>query len=107
MEKEQEKSQTVELEKLIASFDAMSKFAFWTGTQRGVMSSMNTIMLKYVGMSMEEYQKRMVKPQIHAMIPISQVINLLAGLLKEIGIAIEAAEMLAKQQAEKEAKNEQ
>lgn len=102
MENKDTSQETVNLEQLTATFDAMSKYAFWVGVQRGVMSSMNTIMMKYVGMTMEDYSKRMVKPQLHQMAHVGQVTNLLASLLKETNMMMQWAEA----DAQKQMKNE-
>lgn len=102
MENKDKSPETVNLEQLTATFDAMSKYAFWVGVQRGIMSSMNTVMMKYVGMTMEDYTKRMVKPQVHQMAHVGQVVNLLSNLLKETNVMMQWAEADAQKQAQNE-----
>lgn len=102
MENKEKSPETTNLENMTAAFDAMSKYAFWVGVQRGVMSCMNTIMLRYTGMSMEDYQKKMVKTQVHSMAPVSQIVNMLAQVLKECSIMAQIVEADAQKAAANE-----
>lgn len=105
MDKEQ--SQAQELQQMVDAWSAMNKYAFYTGVQRGLMSAMNVIFLKYVGMSFEAYTKAAFKPQIHQMASVSTIVTMLANGLKEIDDLLKLAMTDAKAEVEKEGeKNE-
>lgn len=91
---------------LAQAMDAMSKWSFYLGIERGLKMAMNTIMLKYVGMSMEQYSKAAFKPQVHQMAAVSQIINMLAAGLQEVDNLTKIAEGEAQKAAEEEAKQE-
>ena len=99
---EKENTQSNELQKLVETWGAMQRFAFYTGVQRGVLSSMNTICLRFGGMSFEDYTKAAFKPQLNQMFTTGQAMQLLGGLLSSINGLIQAAEAEAKQEVEKE-----
>ena len=99
---EKENTQSNELQKLVETWGAMQRFAFYTGVQRGVLSSMNTLCLRFSGMSFEEYTKAAFKPQLNQMFTCRQAMELLGGLLGSINELIKVAEMEAKKEIEKE-----
>lgn len=103
---EKENTQSQELQKLVEAWGAMQRFAFYTGVQRGVLSSMNTLCLRFGGMSFEDYTKAAFKPQLNQMFTTGQAMQLLGGLLASINELIKVAEMEAKQEVEKENENE-
>lgn len=104
---EKENTQSQELQKLVDTWGAMQRFAFYTGVQRGVLSSMNTLCLRFGGMTFEDYTKAAFKPQLNQMFTTGQAMQLLGGLLGSINELIKVAELEAKQEAEKEGeKNE-
>lgn len=104
---EKEKNQAAELQELVNAWSAMQKYAFYVGTQRGIMSSMNTVCLRFAGMSFEDYTKAAFKPQLNQMMTVGQIMQLLGGLLKSIDDLIKLAMAEAKQEVEKEGeKNE-
>ena len=104
---EKENTQSQELQKLVDTWGAMQRFAFYTGVQRGVLSSMNTLCLRFGGISFEDYTKAAFKPQLNQMFTTGQAMQLLGGLLGSINELIKVAELEAKQEAEKEGeKNE-
>lgn len=102
-----EQTQAQELQKLVDTWTAMQRFSFYVGVQRGIMSSMNTIMLKYAGMSFEQFTKVMVKPQLHQVASVGQCMNLLASLLKSVDELVNAATVEAQQEIQKEKENEE
>lgn len=108
MEKQEvkEQSQAQELQQMVDAWSAMNKYAFYTGVQRGLMSAMNVIFLKYVGMSFESYTKAAFKPQIHQMAPVSTIVTMLANGLKEIDDLLNLAMTEAQKDVEKEKENE-
>ena len=99
---EKENAQSNELQKLVETWGAMQRFAFYTGVQRGVLSSMNTLCLRFGGMSFEDYTKAAFKPQLNQMFTTGQAMQLLGGLLSSINELIKVAEAEAKQEVEKE-----
>lgn len=103
---EKENTQSQELQKLVETWGAMQRFAFYTGVQRGVLSSMNTICLRFGGMTFEDYTKAAFKPQLNQMFTTGQAMQLLGGLLGSINELIALAETEAKQEVEKEKENE-
>lgn len=104
---EKENTQSQELQKMVDTWSNMNRYSFFIGTQRGILSAMNVIMIKYTGMTFEQYSKSMIKPQLHQMASVGQCINLLANLLKSIDELIKVAEMEAKKEMETEGeKNE-
>lgn len=99
---EKENTQSQELQKIVEAWGAMQKYAFYVGTSRGVLSCLNTLCLRFGGMSFEEYCKRMVKPQLNQMLTLSQALQLLGSLLQSINELINLAESEAKQEVAKE-----
>ena len=104
---EKENNQAAELQKLVDTWSAMNRFAFYTGVQRGLMSAMNVIFLKYVGMSFEAYTKAAFKPQVHQMASVGTIVTLLANGLKEIDDLIKLAMTEAQKDVQKEKENEE
>ena len=84
----------------------MQRYAFYTGVQRGVLSSMNTLCLRFGGISFEEYTKAAFKPQLNQIFTTGQAMQLLGGLLGSINELIKIAESEAKQEVEKEKEND-
>lgn len=101
---EKKTNQAEELQKLVDTWSAMNKFAFYTGVQRGLMSAMNVIFLKYVGMSFESYTKAAFKPQVHQMASVGSIITLLANGMKEVDELLKLATAEAQKDVEKEEK---
>lgn len=99
---EKENNQAAELQKLVDTWSALQRYAFYTGCSRGVLSSLNTICLKYIGMSFEQYQKALVKPQLNTMVPVSQCMTLLLNLLKSINELVNLAMSDAQKEVEQE-----
>ena len=99
---EKENSQSKELQKLVETWGAMQRFAFYTGVQRGVLSSMNTLCLRFGGISFEDYTKAAFKPQLNQMFTTGQAMQLLGGLLGSINELIALAEDEAKKEMENE-----
>lgn len=95
-----------QLEKLVEAWGSMNRFAFYTGVQRGVLSSMNCLCLRFGGMTFEAYTKAAFKPQLNQMLTCGQAMQLLGGLLASINELIKVAEQEAKQEVEKEKENE-
>lgn len=104
---EKENTQSNELQKLVETWGAMQRFAFYTGVQRGVLSSMNTLCLRFSGMSFEEYTKAAFKPQLNQMFTTGQAMQLLGGLLSSINELITIAKADAQKDVEKEKENEE
>ena len=98
---EKKTSQAEELQKLVEAWGSMNRYAFYTGVQRGVLSSMNTICLRFGGMTFEDYTKAAFKPQLNKMLTCGQAMQLLGGLLASINELIKVAEQEAKQEVEK------
>lgn len=108
MDKEvKEQSQAQELQQMVDAWSAMNRFAFYTGVQRGLMSAMNVIFLKYVGMSFESYTKAAFKPQVHQMASVGSIITLLANGMKEVDELLKLASAEAQKDVEKEEKETQ
>lgn len=103
---EKKTNQAEELQKLVDTWGAMQRFAFYTGVQRGVLSSMNTLCLRFGGMTFEDYTKAAFKPQLNQMFTTGQAMQLLGGLLGSINELINVAESEAKKEIEKENENE-
>ena len=97
-----ENNQAAELQKLVDTWSAMNRYSFYVGTQRGIMSSMNTICLRFGGISFEDYVKAAFKPQLNQMMTVGQIMQLLGGLLKSVDELINAAMADAKQELEQE-----
>lgn len=106
MDKEVKTNQAEELQKLVDTWGAMNRFSFFTGVQRGVLSSMNSLCLRFGGMTFEAYTKAAFKPQLNQMFTCRQAMELLGGLLGSINELIKVAEMEAKKEVEKENENE-
>ena len=103
---EKKTNQAEELQKLVEAWGSMNRYSFFVGCQRGVMSSLNTICLRFAGISFEDYTKAAFKPSLNTMMTVGQCMTLLAGLLQSINELIKVAEMEAKKEAEKENENE-
>ena len=103
---EKENTQSQELQKLVETWGAMNRFSFFTGCQRGILSAMNTICLRFGGMTFEDYTKAAFKPQLNQMFTTGQAMQLLGGLLGSINELIALAETEAKKEMEKENENE-
>ena len=103
---EKKTNQADELQKLVEAWGSMNRYSFFVGCQRGVMSSLNTICLRFAGISFEDYCKAAFKPQLNQMFTCRQAMELLGGLLSSINELIKVAEMEAKKEIEKENENE-
>lgn len=103
---EKENTQSQELQKLVETWGSMNRYSFFVGCQRGVMSSLNTICLRFAGISFENYCKAAFKPQLNQMFTCRQAMELLGGLLASINELIKVAEQEAKKEMEKENENE-
>ena len=103
---EKENNQAAELQQMVDAWSAMNRFAFYTGVQRGLMSAMNIIFLKYVGMSFESYTKAAFKPQVHQMASVGSIITLLANGMKEVDELLKLATAEAQKDVEKGENNE-
>lgn len=103
---EKENTQSQELQKLVEAWGSMNRYSFFVGCQRGVMSSLNTICLRFAGISFEDYTKAAFKPSLNNMMTVGQCMTLLAGLLQSINELIKVTEMEAKKEVEKENENE-
>lgn len=99
---EKKTNQAEELQKLVEEWTALQKYAFYVGTSRGVLSCLNTLCLRFGGLTFEDYCKRMVKPQLNQMLTLSQALQLLGSLLQSINELIKLAESEAKQEVTKE-----
>lgn len=99
---EKENTQSQELQKMVDTWSALQKYAFYVGTQRGILSAMNTICLRFGGMTFEEYTKAAFKPQLNQMFTTQQCLQLLGGLLKSIEELINLAMAEAQQEVTKE-----
>ena len=104
---EEKNTQAQELQQMVDTWSAMNKYSFYVGTQRGILSSINTICLRFAGISFDEYTKKMIKPQLNQLFTTGQAIQLLAGLLNSVNELIVLAEKDAKQEIEKEKENEE
>lgn len=104
MEKEQ--SQAQELQQMVDAWNNIQKYAFYVGCQRGVMSSMNTVCLRFAGMTFEDYTKAAFKPQLNQMMTVGQIMQLLGGLLKSIDDLVKLAMSEAQKDVQKEKENE-
>ena len=102
MDKEVKTNQADELKALVDTWSAMNKYSFYVGCQRGILSSINTICLRFAGMSFDEYTKKMIKPQLNQLFTTGQAIQLLAGLLNSVNELIALAEQDAKKEIAKE-----
>lgn len=99
---EKKTNQAEDLQKLVDTWSAMNRYSFYVGTQRGILSSINTICLRFAGMSFDEYTKKMIKPQLNQLFTTGQAIQLLAGLLNSVNELITLAEQDAKKEIAKE-----
>lgn len=99
---EKENNQAAELQELVNAWSALQRYGFYVGCQRGILSSINTICLRFAGLTFEDYTKRMIKPQLNQMMTCGQCITLLAGLLDSVGKLVNAAMADAKQELEAE-----
>ena len=99
---EKENTQSQELQKMVDTWSALQKYAFYVGTSRGVLSCLNTLCLRFGGLTFEDYCKRMVKPQLNQMFTLAQALQLLGSLLQSINELINLAESEAKQEVAKE-----
>ena len=105
MDKEQ--SQAQELQELVNTWSAMNRYAFYTGISRGVLSSMNSLCLRFGGMTFEEYTKAAFKPQLNQMLTLGQAMQLLGSLLKSIDELVNVAMAEAQNDVNKEKENEE
>lgn len=108
MDKEvKEQSQAQELQQMVDTWSAMNRYAFYTGTSRGVLSAMNSLCLRFGGMTFEEYTKAAFKPQLNQMFTLAQALQLLGSLLKSIEELVNAAMAEAQKDVNKEKENEE
>lgn len=107
MEKEvKEQSQAQELQKMVDAWSSMNRYAFYMGTSRGVLSCLNTLCLRFGGISFEQYTKAAFKPQLNQMLSLSQALQLLGSLLKSIDELVNVAMTEAQKDVNKEKENE-
>ena len=107
MDKEvKEQSQAQELQQMVDAWSSMNRYAFYTGTSRGVLSAMNSLCLRFGGMTFEEYTKAAFKPQLNQMFTLGQALQLLGSLLKSIEELVNAAMAEAQKDVNKEKENE-
>lgn len=107
MDKEvKEQSQAQELQQMVDAWSALQRYAFYVGVQRGILSSLNTLCLRFGGMTFESYMKAAFKPQLNQMFTLQQSLQLLGSLLKSIDELVNAAMAEAKQDVNKEKENE-
>lgn len=99
---ENKKNETDNLQDLVSTWNALQRYGFYVGCQRGILSSINTICLRFAGLTFEDYTKRMIKPQLNQMMTCGQCITLLAGLLDSVGKLVDAAMAEAQQDVQKE-----
>ena len=99
---EEKNTQAQELQQMVDAWGALQKYSFYVGCQRGILSSINTICLRFAGMSFEDYTKAAFKPQLNQMVTVGQTMQLLAGLLKSIEELVNFAMTEAKAETEKE-----
>lgn len=104
---EKENNQAAELQQMVEAWSALQKYAFYVGTQRGILSAMNTICLRFGGMTFEDYTKAAFKPQLNQMMTVGQIMQLLGGLLKSIDDLIKLAMTEAQKDVQKEKENEE
>lgn len=104
---EKENNQAAELQQMVDAWNNIQKYAFYVGCQRGVMSSMNTVCLRFAGMTFEDYTKAAFKPQLNQMMTVGQIMQLLGGLLKSIDDLIKLAMTEAQKDVQKEKENEE
>lgn len=108
MEKEvKEQSQAQELQQMVDAWSSLQRYAFYVGCSRGVLSSLNTLCLRFGGMSFESYMKAAFKPQLNQMLTLGQAMQLLGSLLKSIDELVNAAMTEAQQDVQKEKENEE
>lgn len=104
---EKEKNQAAELQQMVDAWSSMNRYSFYVGTSRGVLSCMNSLCLRFGGMTFEQYTKAAFKPQLNQMFTLGQALQLLGSLLKSIDELVNVAMAEAKQEVEKEGeKNE-
>ena len=107
MEKEvKEQSQAQELQQMVDAWSALQKYAFYVGCQRGILSSMNTVCLRFGGISFEDYTKAAFKPQLNQIMTVGQIMQLLGSLLKSIDDLVKLAMTEAQKDVQKEKENE-
>ena len=99
---ENKKNEAENLQDLVSTWNAIQRYAFYVGVQRGVMSSLNTVCLRFGGISFEDYTKAAFKPQLNQMFTTGQAMQLLGGLLHSINELVNAAMADAKQELEQE-----
>ena len=104
---EEKNTQAQELQQMVDAWSALQKYAFYVGCQRGILSSMNTVCLRFGGISFEDYTKAAFKPQLNQMMTVSQIMQLLGGLLKSIDDLVKLAMAEAQQDVQKEKENEE
>ena len=105
MDKEQSHAQ--ELQKMVDAWSSMNRYSFYVGTSRGILSAMNSLCLRFGGMTFEEYTKAAFKPQLNQMFTLGQALQLLGSLLKSIDELVNAAMAEAQQDVNKEKENEE
>ena len=103
---ENKKNETENLQDLVSTWNALQRYGFYVGCQRGILSSINTICLRFAGLTFENYTKRMIKPQLNQMMTCGQCITLLAGLLDSVGKLVDVAMAEAQKDVNKEKENE-
>lgn len=102
--KVKEQSQAKELQQMVDTWSNMNRYAFYMGTSRGVLSCMNSLCLRFGGMTFEEYTKAAFKPQLNQMFTLGQALQLLGSLLKSIDELVNAAMTEAQKDVENEKK---
>ena len=73
---EQPQTKAIDLPpEIVEAMSAMERYALYVGIQRGIMMVLNTLMVKYMNMDFQAYQKLAIKPQIHAIAPLGKVMG--------------------------------
>ena len=104
---EEKNTQAQELQQMVDTWSAMNRYAFYTGTSRGVLSAMNSLCLRFGGLTCEEYTKAAFKPQLNQMFTLGQALQLLGSLLKSIEDLVNMAMADAQKDVNKEKENEE
>ena len=104
---EEKNTQAQELQQMVDTWSAMNRYAFYTGTSRGVLSAMNSLCLRFGGLTFEEYTKAAFKPQLNQMFTLGQALQLLGSLLKSIEDLVNMAMADAQKDVNKEKENEE
>lgn len=72
-----------EQKKVIHEMSNLELFIFFQGVSRGCLMALNSVMIRYVKCTLQQYQQRIIKEKIQGIVPVQEIVNMLTALFIE------------------------